>query len=170
MSGSTREQEAYLRALRRDRIQSLLALGKNQHSIARGLNIPLSTVNSDVKYLRQYAQNYLKRFESNILVEYKRCLDLLTEILSESWQSARDSRYERNKAALLNVAKDCLALKVALLSDITLIDRASSFIEKHKRKRLHIDEDNEDEGLSEFRQTYPEEDDKLEVPDGDHAF
>jgi hypothetical protein len=171
----TKEQEAYLRDLRRSRVQSGLCCNKSISVISRELNIPLSTCHGDKEFLRKQARENIAKGDEVFAERYQQCLDFLSEVMLEAWESAKQIKYERNKASLLNIAKDCVLAKAALISDVGLIDRTIVYIEglKRKRKRLTMTDttyDNEEDN----QEDKEEEDQKIETvaeeDDGGHAF
>ena len=74
-------------------------------------------------------------FDEHFAKEYKRCLDFISEVMLESWVSAKHAKYERHKPQFLNTTKDCLLIKDQLLCDVTLIDRTVRYVEGLKKKR-----------------------------------
>jgi hypothetical protein len=109
------EQEQYLIALRREKVQNLLCCGVPQTNISKALNIPLSTCHDDVVFLREHARNYFRTYDQHFAEEYKQVMDFLSVIMLEAWTAARQAKYERHKAPLLAVTKDCALAKAAMI-------------------------------------------------------
>ena len=138
-------------------MQSLLACGKSQTAISHELNVPLSTVHLDVVFLRAHAREYVKRYDETFAEQYLQCINFLDQVMAESWKTATNIKYERNKVSALALCKDCLLAKAALISDIGLIDRSVAYVEhlKKKRKRALIIEDDTNQI---FAEVLPEDD------------
>jgi IS30 family transposase len=95
------EQDEYLRNLRREKVQQLLACKVSQSDISKQLNAPLSTVHTDVVYLRQRAREYARNYEQHFSEEYIQIIDFLSAVQLEAWNKARKVKYERNLGQLL---------------------------------------------------------------------
>jgi len=169
------EQEQYLINLRREKVQAGLACGKSLTSLSQDLNVSLPTISNDAAFLRLHARDYIKRYDEYFSEQYKQCLDFLDLVMSESWRTATNIKYERNKVSALALCKDCLLAKAMLISDIGLIDRTVSYVEglKKKRKRL-LNDDDEDTNIGKVLPKLVEEEDEMTVTeqdtDGGHAF
>ena len=77
---------------RRSKVLELSSQGNSQPEISRTLQISLGTVNKDLSYLRQQAQENLQRYIQQKLPEdYQRCLNGLNQVLKLSWQIANNT-------------------------------------------------------------------------------
>lgn len=74
---------------RRSKVLELSSQGHSQPEIARILQISQPTVNRDILYLRQQAQeNLQKHIQQKLPEEYQRCLAGLNQVLKLSWDIA----------------------------------------------------------------------------------
>jgi hypothetical protein len=73
-------------------VLELSSQGNSQPEISRTLQISLGTVNKDLSYLRQQAQENLQRYiQQKLPEEYQRCLNGLNQVLKLSWQIANNT-------------------------------------------------------------------------------
>ena len=71
---------------RRDKIREYSIKGYTQREIAAELQVSLSDVNRDLKYLRQQAKHNIQHYIDEYLpAEYQCCLDALNMIVREMW-------------------------------------------------------------------------------------
>lgn len=122
---------------RRDKVREYAIKGLTQRGIASILQIPLSDVNRDLKYLRQQAKQNIQHYVDEYLpAEYENCLEGLNSILIESWKTAAHADTQsdtRGKLQALTLAKECYSMKLDLLSSATVVQKAVEFIDKHRR-------------------------------------
>ncbi len=116
---------------RRDKVKELSVRGHTQRQIGSILKIGLTTVNEDLQYLRGQARNNIKHYIDEYLpAEYENCLDGLNNILTEAWLMSSDGE-KRERMQALTLAKECYAMKLDLLSNATVVDRAVQFVKNH---------------------------------------
>jgi IS30 family transposase len=128
------EQEQYLISLRREKVQSLLACNRSITSISHELNVPSSTVSDDKQFLRKQARENIRNYADVYFPEqYQQLIDLISEVLYETWTTARNVKYERHKTALLSLTKDLVMAKASLLCDVSLVDRTASYVEQLRK-------------------------------------
>jgi NADH/NAD ratio-sensing transcriptional regulator Rex len=83
---------------RRSKVLELSSQGNSQPEISRTLQISLGTVNKDLSYLRQLAQENLKtHIQQKLPEEYQRCLTGMNQVLKLSWQIANNNTRQRVK-------------------------------------------------------------------------
>lgn len=84
--------------------------------------------------MRQDAKQNIKHYIDEYLpAEYQHCLDGLNKIMKKAWQmSLEGDKKERMQA--LSLAKDCYAMKLDLLSNATVVDRAITFVDNHRNR------------------------------------
>lgn len=116
---------------RRNKVMELSSQGHSQPEIARVLQISQPTVNRDLQYLRQEAkENITKYIDEKIPEEYEKTLCGLNCILRDAWTISQASESERmEKIKALNLAKDCYAMKLDLLTNATMVDDAIRFVQ-----------------------------------------
>jgi hypothetical protein len=105
---------------------------------SQALHVSEFTISQDVTFLKQHARDYIKNFDEHFAAEYKQCLDFISQVMLESWTSAKTCKYERHKPQFLNTTKDCLLIKSQLLCDVNLIDRTVSFVEGIKKEKRQL--------------------------------
>lgn len=117
---------------RRDKVREYSAKGFTQREIAAELHVPLTDVNRDLKHLRQQARQNIQHYVDEYLpAEFQYCLDALNMIVKEMWSlQPQDNRELMQSRSLI---KDCCAMRIELLSNATVVDRAVHFVEKHRR-------------------------------------
>jgi hypothetical protein len=117
---------------RRDKVRELTIKGHTQRDIAARLQVSLRLVEKDLTYPRTRAkENITKYIDEYLPAEYENCLDGLNNILTEAWTMAQDGE-KREKMQALSLAKECYAMKIDLLSNATVVDRAVKFVQNHK--------------------------------------
>jgi hypothetical protein len=78
-------------------VLELSSQGNSQPEISRTLQISLGTVNKDLSYLRQLAQENLKtHIQQKLPEEYQRCLTGMNQVLKLSWQIANNNTSKQN--------------------------------------------------------------------------
>lgn len=119
-----------------DRLQIQIDSGsgtfeRQSGDIAAELQVPLTDVNRDLKYLRLKAkQNIQDYIDEYLPAEYQYCLDALNMIVKEMWAiKTEDNRELMQSRSLI---KDCCAMRIELLSNATVVDRAVQFVDRHR--------------------------------------
>jgi len=80
--------------------------------------------------LRQQAkQNISKYIDEYLPAEYQYCLDALNLIVKEMWTLQPHDNRELMQSRIL--IKKCCAMRIDLLSNATVIDRAVKFVDNH---------------------------------------
>jgi hypothetical protein len=83
---------------RKDKVLELISQGHNQSEISRIMQIPVSTINRDVLYLRQQAKDNIRRYvDERLPEEYEKCLVGLTSILREGWTTSYKTEDSKEK-------------------------------------------------------------------------
>lgn len=119
---------------RRDKVRELSVKGHNQRQIASILKVSLALVNEDLQFLRNKARESISKYIDEYLpAEYEYCLDGLNSILTEAWSISTDAESDkRERMQALSLAKECYAMKIDLLSNATVVDKAVKFVDKHR--------------------------------------
>ena len=91
---------------RRDKIREYSIKGYTPRDIAAELQVPLTDVNRDLKYLRLKAKQNIRHYIDEYLpAEYQYCLDALNMIVKEMWAiKTEDNRELMQSRSLI---KDC---------------------------------------------------------------
>ena len=115
---------------RRDKVREYSIKGYTQRDIAAELKIPLMNVNRDLKYLRQQSKHNIEHYIDEYLpAEFHHCLDALNMIVKEMWSLNPENNRELMQSRSL--IKECCAMRIELLSNATVVDRAIKFVERH---------------------------------------
>ncbi|MGC1132711.1 MAG: hypothetical protein WA941_07805 [Nitrososphaeraceae archaeon] len=126
MSSPTQQQVEWRRA----KVLELMSKGEtSQAEIARILQVDRSTICMDVDYLRQQAiENISKYVDERLPEEYEKCLVGLNSILKEVWTMSQTENVKGDKIKALALAKECYAMKLELLTNVTVVDDAIKFL------------------------------------------
>lgn len=118
---------------RRIKVLELMSKGEtHQSEIARILQVDRSTICRDVDYLRQQAkENITKYVDERLPEEYEKCLFGLNSILKEAWTISQTENIKGDKIKALALAKECYAMKLELLTNVTVVDDAIRFVASH---------------------------------------
>jgi hypothetical protein len=121
---------------RRAKVLELMSKGEtNQSEIARILQVDRSIVCRDVAYLRQQAKENITRYvDERLPEEYEKCLVGLNSILKEAWTMSQTESIKGDKIKALALAKECYAMKLKLLTNVTIVDDAIRFIAANAAK------------------------------------
>ena len=129
---------------RRSKVLELSSKGNSQSEISRILNIPKTTINRDINYLRTMAKENIKEhIEERLPYEYEQCLQGITQIIQQAWtisENAGDEENKREKLQSLSLAKDCYSIKMDLLTNTNLLKDSINFVEQSKKKEKIIED------------------------------
>ena len=154
----------------------LSSQGNSQPEISRTLQISLGTVNKDLSYLRQLAQENLKiHIQQKLPEEYQNCMVGINQVLKICWEIVNKSRNVNNdnsqivtmtdnKTVLqaLALINDCNKYKMDLTTNGIVITDAIKFVQANKEK-LTIMSSKEDNGSKESEEPdYDEDKEQLE--------
>lgn len=119
---------------RRNKIQELSSQGHTERDIASILQVANGTIHRDISILKNLAKADISKYINETLpLEYQKCMIGLDAILVKTWGMANnDSNIERDKLQALSIAMQAYNMKLDLLSNATVIERAVNFVEKHR--------------------------------------
>ncbi|MGC1134977.1 MAG: hypothetical protein WA941_19260 [Nitrososphaeraceae archaeon] len=119
---------------RRSKVLELSSEGRTQSQIAKVLQVSLATINSDIQYLRQQAKENIRKYvDEKLPFEYQKCLVGLENILSKTWDIVNNAESpERDRMQAISVAMQAYNMKIDLLSNATVVERAVQFIDRNK--------------------------------------
>jgi|SRR5918995_1859787 FixJ family two-component response regulator len=119
---------------RRSKVLELSSEGRSQSEIARILHVSPATVNADIQFLRQEAkENISKYIDERLPFEYQKCMVGLDAILCRMSDIANNT--ESNSRDILqatSVKMQAYAMKLDLLSNATVIEKAVQFVDRHR--------------------------------------
>jgi hypothetical protein len=149
---------------RRAKVLELLSKGDSQSEIAQVLQVDLSIISRDVYFLRQQAKHNIKRYiDERLPDEYEKCLVGLNAITREAWNTATNTKDNKEKIQALSLAKECYSMKMDLLTNATVVDDAISFVSQKSNDTLNsFTNSNEDEKEESNEPDYDEDKDQLE--------
>ena len=139
---------------RRSKVLELSSQGHSQPEIARILQISQPTINRDITYLRQLAQeNLQKHIQEKLPEEYQRCLTGLNQVLKLSWDIANRSKNASNdngqtmtmtddktRLQALSLINDCYKYIMDLSTNGVVITDAIKFVQTNKEKLMSAKE------------------------------
>ena len=90
-----------------------------ESEIAQELNVNQSTINRDVKVLKELSQQFVYDLaKSDLAYYYKQCLDGMEEVKRKAWAAYRSddsSLKQKDKLLALKLIKECEEAKFSLL-------------------------------------------------------
>ena len=121
---------------RRDKVRELTIKGHTQREIASELRVSVTLVNKDLQLLRHKAKHNIQHYIDEYLpAEYQHCLDALNMIVREMWSLQTNDNRELMQSRTL--IKDCCAMRIDLLTNATVVDKAVKFVENHRIGNTH---------------------------------
>ena len=123
---------------RRNKVLELSSEGRSQPQIASILKVSLGTVNSDLQHLKRLAKANISKYVNETLpLEYETCLIGLNAILAKRWNNANNPHSnERDRLQAISVSMQAYSMKIDLLTNATVVDRAVKFVDNHRNKGL----------------------------------
>jgi hypothetical protein len=133
---------------RRSKVLELSSQGNSQPEISRTLQIGIGTVNKDLAYIRQQAQENLKtHIQYKLPEEYQNCMVGINQVLKICWEIVNKSRNINNdnsqtvtmidnKTVLqaLALINDCNKYKMDLTTNGVVITDAIKFVQTNMEK------------------------------------
>ena len=162
---STKNERQRIVEWRRSKVLELSSQGNSQPEISRTLQISLGTVNKDLSYLRQQAQENLKtHLNEKLPEEYQNCMVGINQVLKICWEIVNKSRNVNNdnsgqtvtmtdnKTVLqaLALINDCNKYKMDLTTNGVVITDAIKFVQTNKEKLISVKEGSNSKESSEI--------------------
>lgn len=120
---------------RRNKVLELSSEGRSQLQIAAILQVGLATVNRDLQHLKRLAKaNISKYINETLPLEYQKCTVGLDAILVKTWDIANNNTAssERDKLQALSIGMEAYRMKLDLLTNATVVERAVHFVQIHR--------------------------------------
>jgi hypothetical protein len=173
---SSRNERLRIVEWRRSKVLELSSQGNSQPEISRTLQVSLGTVNKDLSYLRQRAQENLKtHINDKLPEEYQNCMVGINQVLKICWEIVNKSRNVNNdngqtvnttdnKTVLqaLALINDCNKYKMDLTTNGVIITDAIKFVQTNKEK-LSMSTKEENNGKESKEPDYVDVEDKDEL-------
>jgi hypothetical protein len=134
---------------RRAKVLELSSQGHSQREIADTIHVGIGTINRDITYLRNEAQENLKtHIQDKLPEEYQNCMTGINQVLKICWDIVNKSRNVNNndngqtvtmtdnKTILqaLALINDCNKYKMDLTTNGVVITDAIKFVQTNKEK------------------------------------
>ena len=168
---------------RRAKVLELSSQGHSQREIADTIHVGIGTINRDMTYLRNEAQENLKsHIQDKLPEEYQNCMTGLNQVLKICWEIVNKSRNASNdnsgqtvtmtdnKTVLqaLSLINDCNKYKMDLTTNGVVITDAIKYVQSNKEKLTMSKEGNDKESKELDQTEYKDQrKEKQEEPDLD---
>ena len=103
------------------------------------MQVALGTVNRDLQFLRQEAKVNIHRYiDQKLPFEYQKCLTGLEAILGKTWDIVNNSdSSERDRLQAISVGMQAYGMKIDLLTNATVVERAVQFVDRNRTGLTH---------------------------------
>lgn len=140
---------------RRNKVLELSSQGHSERDIASILQIANGTVNRDIQILKRLAKaNISKYINETLPLEYQKCMVGLNAILVKTWDIANKNNKEiseRDRLQSLSIGMEAYRMKLDLLSNATVVERAVRFVSKYKELEKVVVVDDTTEPIQDIR-------------------
>jgi hypothetical protein len=125
---------------RRAKVLELSTQGRSQREIADIIHVGIGTVNRDLVYLNEQAQDSLKTHTQERSPEqYQKCINGLNQVLKMSWNIVNsDSSSAANKLQALALVSDSYKYLMDLTTNGVVIIDAIKYVQTNKEKLTTI--------------------------------
>ena len=124
----TKETKQHQLDWRRSQVPELNSMGYTQREISRILQIDLSAVTRDIRFLRQQAQdNIQKHIQHTMPEEYQKANVRLDHVIKKAWHIFNSTADERVRLAALALMDQCTTHKMELVSGGTVFSNALKY-------------------------------------------
>ena len=120
---------------RRNKVLELSSQGHTERDIAAILQVALGTVNRDLQTLKNLAKaNISKYINETLPLEYQKYMVGLDAMLVKVWTILNNSKEisERDRLQALSIGMEAYRMKLDLLTNATVVERAVNFVEKYR--------------------------------------
>jgi hypothetical protein len=118
---------------RRSKVLELSSEGRSQLEIARIMQVSTATINTDIRFLRIQAKENIRRYiDERLPFEFHKCLVGLDAIVCRMSDIVNNAGSEnREVLQATSVKMQAYAMKIDLLSNATVIEKAVQFVDSH---------------------------------------
>ena len=114
---------------RRSQVVELSSMGYSQREISRILQIDLSAVTRDIRFLRQQAQqNIQKHIKETMPEEYQKANIRMDQVLKKAWHIANTTADERVRLQALALIDQCNSHKMELITNGSIVSDALQYV------------------------------------------
>ncbi len=108
--------------------------GRSQADISRILKVSVATINTDIQYLKQEAKENIKRYiDDRLPFEFHKCLVGLDSIVCKMSDIINSTESNgRDVLQATTVKMQAYAMKIDLLSNAAVIEKAVQFVDNHR--------------------------------------
>lgn len=148
---------------RKDQVIRLSSKGHNAYEISKILDVDVTTIYRDIKFLREQAKDNIRTYLNEILPhEFEKAVKALEEVQKEAWEISSAAEDKKLKLQALALAKDATVQKVDLLTNTETIDNAISFVKDAQKKSAGVspaqkEKGEHDTGAAEEQDKEPEQ-------------
>ena len=161
---------------RRAKVLELSSQGHSQREIADTIHVGIGTINRDMAYLKNQAQENLQtHIQDKLPEEYQNCMTGLNQVLKICWEIVNKSRnvdnnsgqtvtMTDNKTVLqaLALINDCNKYKMDLTTNGVVITDAIKFVQTNKEKLTTMSTKEDNDSKESKEPDYDEDKDQLE--------
>ena len=117
---------------RRSKVLELSSEGRSQLEIARIMQVSTATINTDMRFLRIQAKENIRRYiDERLPFEFHKCrLDAIVCRMSDIVNNGGSDSREVLQAT--SVKMQAYAMKIDLLSNASVIEKAVQFVDRHR--------------------------------------
>ena len=120
---------------RRSQVVELSSMGYSQREISRILQIDLSAVTRDIRFLRQQAQqNIQKHIKETMPEEYQKANIRMDQVLRKAWHIANTTADERVRLQALALIDQCNSHKMELITNGSIVSDALKYVNGKSEK------------------------------------
>ena len=119
---------------RRSKVLELSSESRSQLEIARIMQVSTATINTDIRFLRIQAKENIRRYiDERLPFEFHKCLVGLDAIVCRMSDIVNNAELDsRDVLQAASVKMQAYAMKIDLLSNATVIEKAVQFIDRHR--------------------------------------
>ena len=114
---------------RRSQVVELASIGYSNREIAQILHIDKSSVNRDLLFIRQKAQENIKNhIQGRMPQEYHMVEVSINQVLKKAWHIASTTADERVRLQALSLVKECNAHKMEMVTNGSIVSDALKYV------------------------------------------
>jgi DNA-binding transcriptional regulator LsrR (DeoR family) len=132
---NTEERQQQAIEWRKSRVLELSSEGYSQREIAQKLQLDKSTVNRDIQFLRQQAQENLQHHIHEVVPEeYQKCMVGMKQSLKHVLEIAETATDPKTKLQARAIANDCYKFLMEMSTNAGIVSDALKFVNQSQQK------------------------------------